>query len=176
MKRMMVILLLFLSIDVHHSFAQSNWWDEPEKGDVGIGVQASYPFYGLSMIFNIKDKVGIQGIFGSVSRYKSLSGRILLYLKNESNHSVYAFGLYGSYGYEEMSLNFDTYELEEKTKSTLGYGFGFGVEYTNFNVTNRIPIWINLEICYGNIDFGHHSDIDISATIVGAGIHYYLKY
>jgi len=177
MRKILYFAYLFVILlsSTNLVFSQSTD-DEPEKGDWGIGIQSTYPFYGASMLLNIKDRIGVQGIYGLNNNINSYSGRLLFVFTKKSNHNIYAYGLIGKFNYTTIEIEItNRFEIKRVTESILGYGYGLGLEYTQVGSTD-IPLWLNLEIGYGNIDFKRDLVINSSAIRLGAGLHYYFSF
>ena len=164
-----VLLCIAISIFSTEALMAQFSDDELEKGKVGIGLQVSYPIAGASAIVDMNKKLGIQGIFGLNSGLKSIGGRLLYFMTNKSRSCTYAYGMLGSFRYTSY-LIFSDYE--KKTESILGYGIGIGMEYSRQSWMAGLPIWVNMEIGYGNIKF-KEVDFDMAEIMVGVGLHYY---
>ncbi len=164
-----IIYILFLS-----STAFSQYYNNSEKGNLGLGVQLSYPFYGVSAQLNFIDRIGIQGIFGLNSDIKSYSGKLSYNVIHNYNYNFYVYGVYGRYEYTDWAIT-GFFLLEEITEKENGYGFGFGVDTNYLSNKALVPVWANFEVGYGYVDF-QYLNFDTPAITIGVGLHYYFDF
>lgn len=157
-----VLLLIFVS---NVSFAQ-----QQEETKYGIGLQFSFPAWGLSGMIDLKEDVSIQGIFGLFGDLTTIAGRGLYRFRQEPYWNIYGYGMLGIWSYPYTEL--EGWSWEEKTETTLGFGVGVGIEY-NWQAWDEElpPIWYNAEFGIGSVNFDK-ANYNFSTMMLGAGAHY----
>ena len=152
-------------------YTETNKPDTQKK--FGIGFQAApIPVIGLSLIYNINKKIGIQtiGRIGIID-VDFFSIRLLYRFKCENRYSFYTNGLIGYLRDDDLHK----FLLgPEETGEGLEYAAGFGAEYLTGGI---FKIGINIEIDYLYIDWEEkwfeYSYEDLSLISLGLGVHYY---
>lgn len=153
-KLLKLLVILFIA---KASFSQT----------ASLGVQYSFPSYGLSAKFNPNDHHSIQLIYGALGIVSNFSGRYN-YLFDENDAIVptkpYLYAQAGKWFYNQGNLD----------ESVFGYGVGAGLEFNYFfwglfsdNLKSSI------EIGYGDVDLFYY---DFSYTTFGFGLHYEFGY
>lgn len=160
------LIILLLTINGQAQFGQQN-----KNHTWGMGFQTTYPFSGISLKVNFSKYFGIQGMFGLEANNSQSSIRTLFRYPVNQEHELYIVAQAGKYYYEGISFgDIDLIKAEE----IFGYGFGFGTEYNTGNLIKDLPLWFNLEVVYGKLDFKNVIFENKEITF-GAGLHYYFK-
>lgn len=132
----------------------------------GIGAQYSFPAYGVSVMINPVQVIGIQGIFGIFSDFKTTSGRVLLRLSQSGSVRPFIFVDAGSWTYTGAGQQYFT----TSEKSIFGVMAGGGAQYfIGFN--NKLAV--NAEVGYTNMKWQLISNESVSAITYGAGFHFF---
>jgi len=166
----LVALAMLIGWQAPPALAQSN--DEPLP-KVGLGVQFSFPAWGLSGKLNLNERVTAQGVFGLIGDLRMYGGRVLYHFNRREQSTVYAFGSLGGFSYKGLRFRdsddpFD-WTLEETTETVIGMGAGLGAEY----FFSGLPeIGWNLEVGFTHVDF-KEVDYNFSSIMIGVGSHYY---
>ena len=158
---LVVALLLLLS---NIAFAE-------EKGTkFGIGLQASFPGYGISGIVDVTDKVSIQGILDFIGDLKMYAGRGIYRFTKKPFWNAYGYGAIGAWSYPYKVL--ESGKLVKKTETVLGFGAGVGIEYNWQALARELPpLWWNVEVGLGIVKF-EKAVYDVSTITLGLGVHY----
>jgi len=148
--------------------AQSDKKPEREQKTIGVGLQASFPVYGASIMINTQSNISIQGILGAFSTLKMYGGRVLYRFETKKNLQPYVYGLLGAWSYEGYKIG-SGWSLEKTTETVFGFGGGGGVEYFFEGLPD---LGFNAEVGFGSVKF-KDIDYNFSAISFGAGMHYY---
>jgi len=132
--------------------------------ELGLGFQASFPSYGLSLKADFNETHSGQVVLGSFGTVTTISGRYIYNFNETGDAFPLTPFVYGQIG--QWSYDYDFLGIKE---SIFGYGVGAGLEFNwlssisdNFKTT--------VEIGYAVVDLEY---FDFSATMFGVGIHYY---
>jgi hypothetical protein len=152
MKKSLLLLMVILLTSIATS-AQ----------ELGLGFQASFPSYGLSLKADLTETHTVQGVFGAFGTVTMISGRYI-YNFSETGDSFpitpFVYAQAGQWNYNEDLLGID--------ESVFGYGIGAGIEFNWLNFfSDRFRT--TLELGYSKVDLVY---FDFSATTVGVGLHY----
>jgi hypothetical protein len=131
--------------------------------ELGLGFQASFPSYGLSLKADLTETHTVQGVFGAFGTVTMISGRYI-YNFSETGDSFpitpFVYAQAGQWNYNEDLLGID--------ESVFGYGVGAGIEFNWLNFfSDRFRT--TLELGYSKVDLEF---FDFSATTIGVGLHY----
>lgn len=129
---------------------------QARQGDVGIGIQSSYAFWGtggLSIIYDMRPDASIQGIFGVGGGRQAIEGRYLHRFRQEAYWDGYGFGSAGIY-----------------SNGSTGFiwGGGIGAEYDIRGLDETLPP-ISLNADVGGMVRDGFDDLDVQLR---TGFHY----
>lgn len=89
---------------------------EVREGRMGVGLQLTWPTYGLSGMFDVSDQISVQAVVGTAGYGLALTGRGLYRLGRQEYFRPYAYGEAGMWtGYSHWG-------------TVPNFGFGGGVE------------------------------------------------
>jgi hypothetical protein len=130
----------------------------------GIGFQSSWPSYGLSGLYDLNDRITIQGIVGALGTITSFGARGIYRFQNEDKYDLYGFGTAGLWSYD--------YVVD--TENVLGFGGGAGVELDWRRILSPEddsfpPLFSSIDIGFVLANFDHY---DFSGVTIGGGLHY----
>lgn len=133
------------------------------EGRVGVGLQFTWPTYGLSAMVDLGHDWSLQGVIGSAGYGLSLTGRALYRLEPQEEFRPYAYGEIGRWG----------------DYGTLGnvphFGLGGGVEFDIRDFApDAPPVYASFEI---GLNVGVHRDHDLGNNTLlrlqlGPALHY----
>lgn len=133
--------------------------DEPlTRPRTGVGVQLTWPAYGVSGILDLNDRLSVQGVVGTTWGYGlSLTGRGLYRIEPQEKFTPYVFGAAGVWtgylGYTAPS-----------------FAAGAGIELDARTFAPDLPaLFINLEAGFNVVTYAGGAT---SYFEVGPGIHY----
>lgn len=131
-----------------------------------LGVQSSWPSYGISGRYEVSEKAMIQGVIGALGTVTNFSGRFLYDLQQEKKYDLYAHGTVGMWRWGGNLL------FESET--SIGFGGGVGVEFDLQELFSPDdedfpPLYWNIEIGAIIANFDQYS---FSAAAIGAGLHW----
>ena len=132
--------------------------------ELGLGFQASFPSYGLSLKADFDDTHSGQVVLGSFGTVSTISGRYIYSFNETGDTFPLTPFVYGQVG--QWSYNYDFLGIKE---SIFGYGVGAGLEF-NWLASISDKFKTTVEIGYAAVDLEY---FDFSATMFGVGIHYY---
>ncbi len=138
---------------------------------LGIGMQASFPVYGASVIYNTNSRISLQGIIGAFGTLKEYGGRVLYRFDQNKNLQPYAFGMAGAWSYDGYRIDNTGYGVAKTTETVPGFGAGAGVEYFFESLPD---LGFNAEIGMGTAKF-KEVNYSYSAISFGVGLHYYFR-
>ena len=152
-------------------FVSSAAFAQEEK--FGIGVQFTFPAWGVSGMMDVTDKTSIQGILGLIGDLKMYAGRGIYRFRKEPYWNVYGYGMIGAWSYTGYKIGYDSnFNVEKTTETALGFGVGVGIEYTwRAWIPELPPIFWNIEIGFGRVKFDE-VDYNFSTFMIGTGVHY----
>lgn len=139
---------------------------------LGVGFQANFPSFGLSVKADLTETHSVQAIIGISGPFSNYNGRYLYNFTEKGDDfkfRPYLYGQAGIYTYDNASFD-NNLNLIEETESSFGFGFGAGIEWHYEPFTDKIRFIA--EIGYGNANLEFY---DFSAISFGAGIHYYFN-
>lgn len=135
---------------------------ELEPTTFGVGLQSSWPSFGLSGVMDLDDRIAVQGVLGLFGRVSTFAGRGIYRFAREEMWNVYGYGSVGAV----------SFRFRRETDTSLGLGAGLGLEYDWRAWQRKLPpIRWNLELGFGYADLAYY---DYTGFTIGAGIHYRL--
>ncbi len=128
---------------------------------ISVGVQSSgFESSGLSVKYDINDKITAQAILGAIGTVTNYSGRILYNFKKDKYFTYYGYGSVGSWSWSNSFYS----------ETVIGYGAGAGLDYNIQNADKDLPpIFLSAEAGFSMVDFSHYS---YGGLGIGIGIHY----
>ena len=134
--------------------------------NAALGIQYTFPSYGISGKYHLNDHHCVQAIFGALGVVSNYSGRYNYIFEEQGRREIKPF-LYAQAGI--WRYNYDILSIDE---SVIGYGAGAGLQFNWMDfISERIST--TLEIGYGNVNLMYY---DFSFTSFGFGIHYNFGY
>ena len=85
-----------------------------------VGLQSSWPAYGLSAKMEMNDKLAVQGVLGALGSLTTLSGRGYWYLERKEKYNWYSFGTVGMWRWGGSYLS--------DSETSIAFGGGAGLE------------------------------------------------
>lgn len=136
----------------------------PSGSRFGVGVQSSWPAYGVSALYDLNDRVTVQAVLGALGTVTTLSARGLYYLTGPESYRWFGYGTLGLWRHDS------TFENE----TTLGFGGGGGMELDwrsliGDDAEDFPPLFSTIEVGLSFADFEYY---DWSALTWGVGFHY----
>ena len=112
-------------------------------------------------MMDINETISAQAILGFLGVVNTFAGRGLYRFRQEDYWDLYGYGMVGMWRYNTRFI---------EAENRLGLGAGAGIQY-DWRVLdpNLPPIFWNLEIGFGYVNFNHYNFNMIS---FGAGVHY----
>ena len=143
------------------------------KYEWGVGYQANFPAWGISVQKPFDDKITLQGIVGPGSLISTFAARGLYSLKGEKFWSIYGYGMAGLITYTGTDIDFFSPTFGQTTKEgSLGFGGGAGIEYNVQALSKDLPpIYFNAEIGLMAVKFEAFTS-PFSGMVFGGGAHY----
>ena len=141
---------------------------------IGVGLQTSFPVYGISVKYGISNSSVIQAVvapFGAKSGGESVSLNfyglryIYRFPGNDEKSVVLDPYLFGGGGLIHYSISDGT---DKTSDNVFGYSLGGGLE-----VILLKGLGISAEVGYGKLSFT--GGIAVNSIIAGGGLHYYFK-
>lgn len=136
---------------------------------LGIGIQGSFPAFGLSAKFDITEQHSAQAVIGTFNTLSAYFGRYSYNFVEEGNdfrYKPYVFGQAGLYTYNYPN----TYGITTFQEKVFGFGAGAGIEYYYAPLTYKLRM--SIEIGYGKAYFDYYRFNSVS---FGVGVHYYFE-
>jgi hypothetical protein len=134
---------------------------ELEPTQFGVGIQSSWPTFGVSGMLDLDERVSVQGVVGLFGTINMFAARGLYRFSIEEMWSVYGYGAAGAVTHRY---------LRRERETTLGLGAGVGLEYDWRAWSRKLPpIQWNLELGLAYADFDFY---DYTGFSFGAGVHY----
>lgn len=131
-----------------------------ERGQYGLGFQSSFPAWGLSGMYDLNRDISLQAILGPLGNLNTFAGRGLYRFQHEDDWNLYGYGMLGIW----------THSFIGETFSSIGFGFGAGLEYDWRAFSEDLPpLFWNLELGVGFVDLDHYN---FSTLMIGVGVHY----
>lgn len=138
---------------------------EDDGGDspFGIGVQSSWPAYGISGLYDVNDRITAQLVLGAFGTLTTVSGRGLYHFNRMPKYSMFGFGSVGLWRYGVFS------------ESAVGVGGGAGVELNWKQIlapddADFPPLFSNLDIGVNFANFDTYTGFNVLS--IGGGLHY----
>lgn len=136
-----------------------------------VGLQSSWPAYGLSAKMDLSDKMALQGVLGALGTLTTVSGRGYWYLDRQEKHAWYGFGTVGAWRWSDRYyVGGDRFDDSE---TAIAFGGGAGVE-----LDWRAILDSDFPRLYTTLDLGLTvSTFDVyqnwSLIGLGVGLHYH---
>ena len=134
--------------------------------NASLGIQYTFPSYGISGKYHLNDNHCVQAVFGAFGVVSNYTGRYNYLFEERGRRNVKPF-LYAQAGIWRYN-----YELLSIDESTMGFGLGAGLEFDWMNFISE-NISTTIEIGYGNVDLLYY---DLAFTSFGFGLHYNFGY
>ena len=133
------------------------------------GFQSSWPSYGLSVRYDLNERMQAQGVVGAFGAVTNFSGRLNYDVKDEEKYDVYGFGSVGLWRYSYRVLGVGASE------SSVGFGGGAGVEFDLEEVFSPDsddfpPLFWSVEL---GVNVASLDAYNFSTISMGAGLHYH---
>ncbi len=131
-----------------------------------LGVQSSWPSYGISGRYEISEKAMVQGVIGALGTVSNFSARLLYDLQQEEKYDLYAYGSVGMWRWGGSQA------LASET--AVGFGGGVGVEFELQELfapddEDFPPLYWSIEIGANIANFENYS---FSSFAIGGGLHW----
>ncbi len=127
----------------------------------GIGLQGTFPAWGLSGTYDMDDNISLQAILGFGGAANAYAVRGLYRFKHEQSWNAYGYGSVGLWTYRHWHRG---------SESALGFGAGAGIEYDwRYLNPDLPPLFWNIELGIGIVGLDHYS---VSALWIGTGVIY----
>jgi hypothetical protein len=134
--------------------------EAPERPRIGVGIQSSYPAWGLSGIYDLSDNVSAQAIAGMAFNWTTVSGRALVRFNRRPFIDPYGYGMVGFWRW--------TGSAAHQTQPTFGAGAGVDVDL-RILLPELPPIFANFEVGIGRATIGNFGGMFLA---FGSGLHY----
>lgn len=129
-----------------------------------VGFQSSYPAYGISVRYDLSEKLVAQGIL-STGTISGVTGR--------GNYELQENPKYDIFGYGSVTLWYWSGSGTFDPEAAVGFGAGGGVELDwpeIFDDPEFPPLFSTIELGFGTAGFTNYS---FSALTIGGSIHYH---
>jgi len=162
MRLALIALLFFLSLAP--ATAQDS---TAAAGRYSIGLQSSWPTYGLSLQYHLNPKVTAEAVLGRSGTLTNVGGRVLYRYRRSDTNDVYGYGGVGLWRY--------SYSLAELNETAVGGSVGIGAEAFLEQILGAegepfLPITLSAEIGLAFVQFENYNGF--SALSYGGGVHY----
>ncbi len=161
-----VIMVTVLMLGVATSAAAQQTEERPVPKRYAVGLHGSFPAWGLSAMYDVNDRVTVQGVIDPTGVLKAYAGRVLYYVKD----SFYGYGTAGLFTYGGNGV------IPGSSVAAFGIGGGGGVEIDWQKVLGEslpgLPALVShLELGFAVVNF---NDVNYapSTLTIGAGLHY----
>jgi hypothetical protein len=141
-----------------------------EAPRLGIGMQASFPTFGISAKYDFTETHSAQAVVGVIGPFSNYFGRYSYHFPEKKsqwnmNYRPYLYGQAGIYSYDFG------FEIDGKSKENIfGWGLGAGIETSVASWNENLRF--SMEVGYGKVDFEYYN---FRAIMFGTGIHYYFN-
>jgi hypothetical protein len=167
----MLCLTAFLGLAPTAALAQDEAQasQQERSSRFGIGVQSSWPAYGLSGIYDANDRMTAQLVLGALGSVTTISGRLLYHFKRMEKYNWYGFGTAGLWRHSYRFAGIDDSE------TAVAFGGGAGIELDWRRIIESgggdfPPLYSTIDIgLTATSGFDHYS---WSALTWGVGLHY----
>lgn len=169
MKKFKSILLIVAVL-----FTEKSAIAQDGNRKIGVGLQSSFPLYGISAKVGINDQIMAQAI---VAPFGASSGDVGYSINFYGARGIYRFTdpdrSAVPYAFAGAGLIRSTFEYGSTSTSAnlLGWSIGAGVEFFPNFLDN---MGASLELGYGSMSVGT-GDIAIRSMTYGFGLHYYFN-
>ena len=152
MKKLFIIFLIIFS--TKSLYAQK----------ASLGLQYTFPSYGISGKYHVNDHNCVQAVFGAFGVLSNYTGRYnyLFEERGQRNVKPFLYAQAGIWKYQFLTID----------ESTMGFGFGAGLEFDWFYFISE-NLSTTIEIGYGNVDLVYY---ELGFTSFGFGLHYNFGY
>lgn len=147
------------------------------KRTFGVGLQSSFPTYGLSVKYGISEKSVVQATIapfgvstdgGSVSVNFYGARYIHRFPGDDGSKVVLEPYLYAGGGLMSYTVNTTSYGGSKSTSNSFGYSAGGGIEAILIG-----KLGVSAEIGYGKMNFS--GGAAINSILYGGGFHFYIN-
>jgi len=167
----MLALIASLGLAPEAALAQDGAQTGQQEGGspFGIGVQSSWPAYGLSGIYDANERMTAQLVLGALGTVTTISGRLLYHFKRLEKYNWYGFGTVGMWRHSFRLAGIDDSE------TAVAFGGGAGIELDWRRIIESDggefpPLYSTIDIgLTATTGFDHYS---WSALTWGIGLHY----
>lgn len=140
----------------------------PASAQYSVGFQSSWPSYGVSVRYDLSDRVQAQGVVGALGEVTNFSGRLNYDLKDEEKYDIYGYGSVGLWRY-----SFSLFGVSE-SETSIGIGGGAGLEFDLQEVfapdeDDFPPLFWSIEMGLTMASFDAYN---WSTFSLGGGLHY----
>lgn len=133
----------------------------------GLGIQGTFPAVGISGKMDIANELEAQAVLGFFSTLHAYAGRILYKFQQDDYWDMYGYGSVGVWSYRERYIT-----GVRRSESTVGFGFGAGVQWDWRARNERLPpIEWNFEVGFTLFNWDE-VDYRSSTIMFGVGGHY----
>ncbi|MDI6703844.1 MAG: hypothetical protein QME40_04150 [bacterium] len=167
-KHLSVITGAFLLLLLISSVALAQGIEDKTKR-FGLGLQCSFPAWGISGMMDVADNLSLQGVLDLFGDLKTYAGRGIYRFNKEPYWNVYGYGMIGAWSY---SYYYGWPIYLKITETVMGFGAGVGIEYDWKALSPDLPpICWNLEAGLGSVGF-KKVYYPFSTFMIGVGAHY----
>jgi len=158
-----------LALALLPGFVSAQEAEDADDSRFSVGFQSSWPSYGLSVRYDLSDKLQAQGVLGALGTLTNFSGRLNYAFQDKEKFDIYG---YGSVGFWRYSYDFLGAGASE---TSIGAGGGAGLE---FDLQELIaPEDGDFPSLYASLELGltlaSFDFYNWSAFGIGAGFHYH---
>ena len=154
------ILLLSTIILITLNFAQAQ--------NIGVGFQANFPSYGISVKADLNDTHTAQLVYGAFGTVEMISGRYIYNFSDVDFFTPFVYAQLGVWTYSYDVFNFLGAATPE-SESSFGYGIGGGLELNWLSfISDRLKWTLELGIGQANLSY-----YNFKTTSFGSGIHFH---
>lgn len=143
--------------------------------NIGIGVQSSFPTFGLSARIGVTEQIQVQPIIAPFSASSGDFGYSVtffgargIYRFTETDRVAVPYGFAGA-GLIRSTLKMGS--LGSQSSNMLGWSLGAGLEFFPGFLDN---LGASVELGYGSMNVGA-AGASISGVTYGVGLHYYIN-
>jgi hypothetical protein len=147
------------------------------KRTFGVGLQSSFPTYGLSVKYGITEQSVVQATIapfgasadgGSVSLNFYGARYIHRFPGDDASKVVLDPYLYAGGGLMSYTVNTTAYGGSKSTSNSFGYSVGGGLEAILIG-----KLGVSAEVGYGKMNFS--GGVAVNALLFGGGLHFYIN-
>jgi len=165
MKRFKAGLFTVIAIaGVAAAFAPTQLTAQESDNKFGIGIQSSWPSYGLSGIYDMSDRITLQAVVGALGTVTNLSGRMNYRFDIREKYNFYGYGTAGLWSYD--------YTIDRE--NVVGFGGGAGIELDWRKIISPEdnsfpPLYSSFDLGFVLANFDYYN---FSGFVMGGGLHY----